>query len=205
MNWNRPTHVLLIPLIALLAMTAGCGDDDADDASDGDGRSETTAVEAPDGEAVDDEETSEDGKAVEVVAVDYGFEGLPEQVELGTDLRLRNASAQEAHELVAFALPSSEQRTIDELVALPAAELGALFAGEPAMVLVAPPLADGFAAVGDGTLTEPGRYVLFCAIPTGADPEEFLAAAQEAQDGPPQVDGGPPHFTQGMYAELRVG
>lgn len=195
MNWNRPTHLLLIPLIALVAVAAGCGDDDSDDAdvSNGDDRSQTST------------DDTGDGESIEVVAVDYGYDGLPEQLDAGTALRLRNASAQEVHELVAFALPPGEQRTVEELIALPEDELGSLFAGEPAMVLIAPPEADGFAAVGDGTLTEPGRYVLFCAIPTGADPEEFLAAAQEAQDGPPDVDGGPPHFTVGMYAELQVG
>lgn len=193
MHWTRPTHILLIPLVALLAMSGGCGDDDADDASNGDDRPETTAGDTGDGEAF------------EVVAVDYGYEGLPEQVEVGTTLHLRNASAQEAHELVAIALPAGEQRTAEEILALPEDELGSLLAGEPAMVLIAPPQADGFAALGDGTLAEGGRYLLFCAIPTGADPGEFLAAAQEAQDGPPDVEGGPPHFTQGMYAELQVG
>lgn len=192
MHWTRPTHMLLIPLVALVAMSAGCADDDADDATNDDDRSETTAVDTKDGEALD------------VVAVDYGYEGLPDQIEAGTTLQLRNSSALEVHELVAMALPAGEERTAEEILALPEDELGGLFAGEPAMVLVAPPQADGFAAVGDGTLAEPGRYLLFCAIPTGADPDEFLAAAQEASDGPPEVDGGPPHFTQGMYAELRV-
>jgi hypothetical protein len=191
MDRTRLTQTLLIPLIVLLvAVSASCGDD-ADDASS-DGRAETT-IGGPG-----------DGAAVDVVAVDYGYEGLPEQIEVGATLHLRNASAREAHELVAVALPAGEQRSVEDILALPEDELGALFAGEPAMVLIAPPQADGFAVIGDGMLTERGRYLLFCAIPTGADPEEFLAAAQEAQDGPPDVEGGPPHFTQGMYAELRV-
>ena len=61
---------------------------------------------------------------------------------------------------------------------------------------------------GDGTLTEPGRYLVFCAIPTGADPDDAMVAMQEAvdsQSGPPQIDGGPPHLAQGMYGELVVG
>jgi hypothetical protein len=72
------------------------------------------------------------------------------------------------------------------------------------MVALAPPGEDGMFVVGDGTITEPGRYAVICAIPVGADPEEFMAAAAEASSGPPQVEGGPPHFTQGMYAELVV-
>jgi hypothetical protein len=75
--------------------------------------------------------------------------------------------------------------------------------GEPAMVILAPPGGgDTIPAVGDGTITEPGRYAIICSIPQGADPDAYLNAPPS--DGPPQVDGGPPHFTLGMYAELEV-
>ena len=46
-------------------------------------------------------------------------------------------------------------------------------------------------------------YVILCAIPTGADVVEYLEAAATSE-GPPQVDGGPPHFTNGMFAEITV-
>jgi hypothetical protein len=59
-------------------------------------------------------------------------------------------------------------------------------------------------AVGDGTLTEKGRYAVICAIPVGADPAAYLAAAQSSQGGPPNVPGGPPHLTQGMFGEITV-
>jgi hypothetical protein len=60
-------------------------------------------------------------------------------------------------------------------------------------------------AVGDGTLTEPGRYVLMCFIPTGADPDEYLSAAAASEgEAPTGVAGGPPHVVNGMYAELHV-
>ena len=60
-------------------------------------------------------------------------------------------------------------------------------------------------AEGDGTLTEPGRYLVLCAIPTGADPGEYLAAAAASEGGPPEgVAGGPPHFVNGMWAEVTV-
>jgi hypothetical protein len=42
-----------------------------------------------------------------------------------------------------------------------------------------------------------------CAIPTGADPQEYLEQAATS-DGPPEVDGGPPHFVNGMVDELLV-
>jgi hypothetical protein len=90
-------------------------------------------------------------------------------------------------------------------VALPEAELGAIIgAAEPATVLLAEPGGEQIPAVGDGTLTEPGRYLILCAIPTGVDPAVYLKAAAESAGGPPQVEGGPPHFVNGMFAEVTV-
>jgi hypothetical protein len=44
-----------------------------------------------------------------------------------------------------------------------------------------------------------------CFIPTGADPDEYLAAAAASEgEAPTGVAGGPPHFVNGMYAELQV-
>ncbi len=36
-----------------------------------------------------------------------------------------------------------------------------------------------------------------CVVPTGADPDEYMAALPES-DGAPQVEGGPPHIVHGM-------
>jgi hypothetical protein len=179
---------------ALLALTltgglAACGDDDADAASDStDATTSTTSATPP---------------VVEVTAVDYAFEGVPETLPAGGRLWLTNVSEVELHELIAFMVPADEERSPEELAALPEAELEGLFTGPPAAVLLAPPN-DGaqINAVGDGTLTEPGRYVLFCAIPLGADPDAFLNAPPS--DGPPEVEGGPPHFTEGMVGEITV-
>jgi hypothetical protein len=85
---------------------------------------------------------------------------------------------------------------------LPPEEVAAFFPGV-ATVVIAPPGGDGIPVVGTGVLTEPGRYAFICAIPTGADPDEYLAAAGES-DGPPEVDGGPPHFVHGMIGEVVV-
>lgn len=172
--------------IALLGIVAACGDDD-------------DAAEAPTTTAASDEPA-----VVEVTAVDYGYEDLPSTIEAGTQLSLTNASANEIHELVAFRLADDETRSIDELVALPPEELLGLVGPEPTMVLLAPPDGEQIAAVGDGTVSEPGRYGVICVIPTGADPVEYLEAAAESEGGPPQVDGGPPHITQGMFAEFVV-
>ena len=105
---------------------------------------------------------------------------------------------------MAFRIPDTETRSVDELMALPEAELeAAIVTGPPALVMLALPGEEGFAALGDGTLQEPGRYVVLCGIPIGADPQAYLEAA-ETSDGPPDVPGGPPHMTAGMYAELIV-
>jgi uncharacterized cupredoxin-like copper-binding protein len=140
-----------------------------------------------------------------VTAADYSFENLPEEVDAGTTLKLENSSTRELHEMVLIRIPDAETRPVTELVKLPESELGQLFAGDPAMVLLRPPGGgEQINAVGDGKLTEKGRYAVICAIPTGADPAAYLAAAQNSQGGPPDVPGGAPHFVNGMFGELTV-
>jgi hypothetical protein len=143
---------------------------------------------------------------IEVRAVDFAFEGLPDRVPAGTRLTLVNDAPTELHELVAVRLADDEERSADELMALPPEEMGpTLFASDPAAVLLTPPGGEQIAAVGDGTLAEPGRYLILCVIPTGVEPDVYLAAAAEAEGGPPQIEGaGPPHIAHGMYTELIV-
>ena len=117
-----------------------------------------------------------------VTAVDYEFEGLPERIRAETALALVNESPAEIHELVAIRLPADETRSVDELVQLPPEDFAAFFPGL-ATVVIAPPGASGFAVEGTGVLSEPGRYAVICAIPTGADPDEYLAAAAESERG----------------------
>jgi hypothetical protein len=116
---------------------------------------------------------------------------------------MHNESDAELHELVAFRLPDDERRSPEDLVNLAPEDQAALFSGEPAAVLIAPPGEDAVPVVGDGTLTEPGRYLVMCAIPTGADPAACMEAAQSGE-GPPQVEGGAPHFVSGMVGEVTV-
>ena len=141
-----------------------------------------------------------------VTAVDYSFQNLPSSVDAGTTLELKNSSTKELHEMVVIRIPDNERRPVGDLVKLPEAEQEAIFgSAEPAMVLLAPPGgAEMIKAVGDGKLAEKGRYAVVCFIPTGADPAAYLQAASSATDGPPQVDGGPPHVTHGMFGEVTV-
>ncbi len=141
--------------------------------------------------------------AVAITAADYAYEGVPDRIRVGSTVELVNDSQVEVHELVAIRLPDDEDRPVADLVELPPDDLAALFGGVET-VLVAPPAEGGFVVEGTGELTEPGRYAFLCVIPTGADPQEYLAAAAEAEGGPPEVEGGPPHIAQGMWAEVTV-
>lgn len=142
-------------------------------------------------------------QAVTIDGVDYAFENVPASIPAGTRLGFRNESASELHELVAFRLDTDGP--LAELLVQPPSELEAML-GEPVTVMLQPPGAsEAIVAVGDGTLAEPGRYVLMCFIPVGADPDEYMAAVAAAGGGKPEgVAGGPPHFTAGMVAELTV-
>jgi plastocyanin len=169
--------------LAVVLIAAACSNGDADSTST------TTADEAA-------------SPVVEVEAIDFAYVGLPAQVDAGTEFRLTNASEVELHELVAVKLPDEESRSVTDIVQLPQEEIAAFFSGV-ATVVIAPPGGDGIPVVGTGVLTEPGRYAIICAIPTGADPDDYMAAAAES-DGPPEVDGGPPHFVHGMIGEVIV-
>lgn len=175
--------------IGLLAVAgAACGED-----AGADGPASTTAGHPAD----------HDDVRVVIDGVDYGFENVPASVPAGTRLGFHNASETELHELVAFRLDTDAP--VDELLGLPPAELEAALGAPATVILQSPGDAQAIVAVGDGTLVEPGRYVLMCFIPIGADPAEYMAAVAAAGGGKPEgVAGGPPHFTAGMVAELVV-
>jgi uncharacterized cupredoxin-like copper-binding protein len=139
-----------------------------------------------------------------VTAADYSFKNLPKEVDAGTEFTLKNSSTKELHEMIVIRIPDEEKRPVSQLVTLPEAQQDAIFGGgEPAMVLLAPPGGgEMIKAVGDGKLTQKGRYAVLCFIPTGADPQAYLNAPPS--DGPPNVPGGPPHVAQGMFGEITV-
>lgn len=191
---------LLGAVLAVVALTAGaaCGDDDdTDDAS-----AETSTTESPsDGDAEGDGDAG--GDTVLVTGVDYAYEDLPATASVGTELTFTNASATEVHEMVLLKVADGETRPLPELLQLPEDEQSAVteFRG----VTVAFPGEDAGFTDGSMTLTEPGRYVVICVIPTGADPQAYReAVADPNAEGPPDVDGGPPHVVQGMAGEIEV-
>jgi hypothetical protein len=159
-----------------------------------------TSASEPEPVAAEPEATAD---TITVELADFAFVGLPERINVGTRLAVSNVAEAELHELVAFRLAPDDDRSVAELTQLTPDELvGAL--GEPQAVLIAAPGGPQIDAVGDGTLTEPGRYAIMCFIPTGVEPDVYLEAAAQTAEGPPQVEGGPPHFVQGMFAELVV-
>lgn len=184
---RQATMLMLVPLILAAALALPACGSDSDDAKESVPKT-TTTTEAPKADDV-----------IEVHAVDYAFNDLPEKVKVGTRLTLVNDAEEEAHELVAIKLPEDEKRSVEELLELPEAEMEKLMgAGPPAMVLLAAPGQPEIKAVGDGVLNEKGRYLVMCSIPEGSD-----ASILEG-DGPAEDTGKPPHFAHGMHAELVV-
>ena len=146
---------------------------------------------------------------ITVVATDYAYAGIPATVPVGTVFRMDNASTDEFHELVFIHVDDSDTRTAAEIAAT---DLDVLFDGDnPTFgllgdVMLALPgggsyVVNGVAGQG---ITNPGRYIVMCLIPVGADPG---FAAQQAADGPPTAEdlaGTVPHYQMGEYAEFIV-
>lgn len=185
---SRSTKMLAYAAIALASLVAAACGDDADPVTTG--------------------ASSDDRAAVTIRLSNYAFQDVPRTITSGTAIAVTNQSANEAHELTAWRLPDGETRSLAELQLLPPDELGALISGAPVLAIAARPNADGELFLGDGTLREPGRYLLICFIPTGADPDQVMtamsAAASDPAAGPPQIEGGPPHMAAGMIAEIGV-
>lgn len=182
-------------LVAFAFVAMACGDDD------------DAVAPVPGG---DPTEVDDGGEALEIsddamliTGADYEFRGVPEIAEVGTELAFTNISEEEVHEIVLLKVDDDETRPLNELLALPENERDAVaqFRG----VTVAFPGQDAVFTDGSVTLSEPGRYVLICTIPTGADPQAYRdAVADPEAEGPPDVAGGPPHLVNGMVAELEV-
>jgi len=133
------------------------------------------------------------GSAVEVVGVDYAFQGIPPTATVGTSFSLRN-EGQEAHELVLVRKNPDVTLSFDELLALPEDQAfnQVAFLGQVA----ANP---GETAPGTVTADAPGDYLAICFIPQG------LTQLPEGSLGPDaSLPAGAPHFTLGMRQEFTV-
>lgn len=183
MQLNRRAHLMAVLAFAGAVGLAACGSDDDQPAVAG-----------------DDEET------IEVRGIDYAFEGIPATVEAGTTLTFTNASEVEPHELVLFRIPDGEDRSIDELLALPEEEAERAVGAPIGVAVAVQPGSAGELVEGDLTVSEPGRYVALCFLPVGSDPDEMQEMMESDAEGPPEqgADAGPPHFVQGMKHEFTV-
>lgn len=149
--------------------------------------------------------TTAAAKTVEVTGDDYFFKGVPAKIAPGTVISFTNASKKEVHELVALRVKEGETRPASALLQLPEAERDA--AAEFRGVAIAFPEEKAITPEGPVTLTQPGRYLFVCVIPTGADPAAYREAVKNPNPSgpPPSVPGGPPHVANGMVAEVTVG
>ena len=120
---------------------------------------------------------------IEVTAVDYAFEGVPETIPAGQSglVLVNDSDAGEPHEFIIFKKAEGDTRSAEEILNDPAAQeqgpgefAGAAFAATPGT------------RAGAILELEPGDYIAVCFIPVGGGED------------------GPPHFTQGMVAEFTV-
>ena len=117
---------------------------------------------------------------VGATAVDYKFEGLPTTVKAGPATLTLENTGKEEHEMILMKKAKGETRDAKALLSLPEEEAMKVLTFTGAAF--APP---GQTGVGLAELT-PGEYVVTCFIPVGGGED------------------GPPHFTEGMFAELTV-
>ncbi|MGQ0847854.1 MAG: hypothetical protein ACT4OP_01805 [Actinomycetota bacterium] len=144
---------------------------------------------------------------IEVTAEDYAFAGMPSLVATGAEVTLTNGSSREVHEMVVLRIADGETRTVEELLELPEEEDEGV--AETVGFLLALPGEGGINPEAEGAtsvpLTAAGRYVLLCFIPQGADPELVAEAMDNPNaEGPPELEGGAPHYTLGMVKEFTV-
>ena len=119
---------------------------------------------------------------VEVTGVDYAFQGAPSTFPTEAGLRFVNDSENgEAHEFIIFKKAEGETRTAEEILNDPATEENG--PGEFSGGAFAPP----GATAGSFLDLAAGDYLAVCFIPVGGGED------------------GPPHFTEGMFAEFSVG
>lgn len=131
-----------------------------------------------------------DLETVDVTATNYAYAGIPGTVPAGTTVINLANEADEFHEIVLMQIAEGEERSLEELMALPEEEAEALVS-EKGFVL-APPGAETYVTAE----LEPGRYVAICFVPVGATPEALASgAALDEADG---------HFMHGMVSEFEV-
>lgn len=193
---------------AVVLLAAGCGDDDDPDvATEETSTTEGAADETEPSETEPSEtepsetESSGGGQAVEVTAVDYAYEGAPDELEAGlVELSFTNEGTV-GHE---FGLVELGDTDIDTFMTdFPPVLEGGPFPEYVDEVAVPADIDPGESVETSFLLTE-GNYVLFCAL-DGKAPEDGATTTTGAEGGPPgEGETGPLHFTVGMIQPLSV-
>jgi hypothetical protein len=119
------------------------------------------------------------------LAVDFGFEGLPENLPTGYTVVDFHNHGVENHEIIVARKNDGVTETAEELLALPEEEA----MEKVTMIGFGFAQSEGAATI-SWNLDEPGDYFALCFLPVGS--------VGEAQGE------GPPHFTQGMLQEFTV-
>lgn len=131
---------------------------------------------------------------VDVVAIDYAYQGMPATVPAGRlGIRLDN-QGEEVHEAVILRIDDEAGMTINEILELPEEE--GMELAEMRGVVFADAGATGSAVID----LDPGQYALVCFVPVGTTEMSDV-------EGPPEEGaepGGPPHFVEGMVESFEV-
>lgn len=145
--------------------------------------------------------------AVEIIATDYAFMGIPDTVPVGTAFSLINDSATEYHAAAFIKLSALDLRTLEEFAALATDEIvnseGQLFFGTPQAILGARPGETTSFTWNSSSLYTPGRYLIIDTIPVGADPL-VMEAELTSLNKVSQYEGVDAHYQRGMIALLTV-
>jgi hypothetical protein len=126
-----------------------------------------------------------DVETLDVTAVDYGYDGIPDTLSTGYHVLEFSNEGQEQHEMVAFRINDGVAESVDEIFAGPEEEIFGKIA--PVNAAFAPP---GGSDTGSWNLETPGDYAVICFISVGS--------VGEAEGD------GPPHFVEGMVQEFTV-
>ena len=126
-------------------------------------------------EASSDEMDSMADMSVEVTGVEYAFTGLPEALEVGSEITFTNGGA-ELHEIVIVRKAEGVTETLEELLAMDAEGRDPMAEGLVELVGEGPLIAfPGTTAEGSLVLDQPGEHIALCFIPQGFDPAVFEA------------------------------
>lgn len=184
---KRGSRVLaLVAVISLVAAGCGGGDDEAGGTTTTD-RTSTTAAE---GEATQ----------LSVVAEDFSFSGVPEELEAGVfDVTFENTGEVE-HELAFLEIGDTPLDEVGPALA-PTLEGGPF--PDFLQNLAIPVTAGPGETVETTALLAEGDYALICTF-TGAPPEAGATTTTGVGGGEEEENQGPPHYERGMIQPLTV-